>query len=839
MDQNKTHSWMYETLLTISAGFGVALFCLFLLWNYPYFFWHDDYQSQYLPAFYDINRAWQAGEFPLLSPYSWFGGALAGEYQYGVFSVFITACICVVCRLNLSLHLTAAAFSIIHLSVLAAGSFRLARQKQLSVSLAMMVAFVASLNGWMINWGATSWIPALTSFTWLPWAWWAMERSVYSESKGCQRFPNLLSNLAKGILPGIFIYLILTAGWPFTVLMMILLTGWIGIKILWEKQNFIAIVPLFVALIWGIALASPALFMLVEYTSASLRGETASALHYNWIVPFKSLLGLILPAYPTLWNGWDLKQQELRLSIELANGLFPAVMVIASLVRFRKNEIQRNAWKWFLLTVVLMLSSFPSLGMFNHSFRWLPLFHLVLALISAEQMQFWLTENTKMIYHSEVLKQTTLPHIKMFFQKNTGIWAVIIVFIVWNFALKISSPIKPRILVLGMDFFLIALFWTAMEWIMRTRIHIRPWIPLFVVIFALGTTYKHRPENYQHKLTQTSITQWNFRNNLTETRFFDEQIRYYGVCQRKDVSYLGGKNPRIRHSYKIITLTVNPEGKKNPVKILTDGFGEILRIGNTSMFSGIEFINGYTAIFPHGLTRMFGYLSVWSDQTEEAATRVLTMETAPKGLLYWMGVDGLVIGNSMRSEIPTVLNNGWEALIVSDEGVVLHRKHRPTPRIHILETAEFVSSKDEIFRRIIPRTQSDVPLMLYTKDPQWAGKVLNLAPVQFKLLKEKRSKVTLDIEVLGSNQPAVILFSRPWYPGYRAKLDSKTVPVAVFNAIMPAVILPAGVKGQLSLEYRPISWVLGSNIAMVTLFFMVGLGSIWFYKRRTNDRKTL
>src|SRR6516225_2745977 len=40
-------------------------------------FWFDDFQSFYFPASHDIGRAWSSGEVPLLSPYSWFGGALA------------------------------------------------------------------------------------------------------------------------------------------------------------------------------------------------------------------------------------------------------------------------------------------------------------------------------------------------------------------------------------------------------------------------------------------------------------------------------------------------------------------------------------------------------------------------------------------------------------------------------------------------------------------------------------------------------------------------------------------------------------------------------------------
>ena len=173
-------------------------FCLLLLARDPGFFWNDDYQVYHLPGLADVARAWEAGEWPLLSPSSWFGGALAGEYQHGIFSIFSNLVVLVVFNLGLPLPATAAVFSMIHLAVLAAGVFVLARQRGLTEDLATVAAIVASLNGWIISWGATDWVSTLTSFVWVPWAWWALERA-FEKSRGATRF----------LLPGFFFYLIL------------------------------------------------------------------------------------------------------------------------------------------------------------------------------------------------------------------------------------------------------------------------------------------------------------------------------------------------------------------------------------------------------------------------------------------------------------------------------------------------------------------------------------------------------------------------------------------------------------------------------------------------------
>src|SRR4051812_28706696 len=169
-----------NVLGAFSAGLVVTFFCLILLWHDPLVFWNDDYQISILPVFADVARSWNEGHWPLLSPYSWVCSNLAGEFQYGTFSVFLNATVIAIWKLPLSFPQQAAALSITHLIVLGIGGFLLARGRDLPPALSMMVAFVASLNGWIICWGATDWFGALGAFAWLPWAWWGLDRALDS-----------------------------------------------------------------------------------------------------------------------------------------------------------------------------------------------------------------------------------------------------------------------------------------------------------------------------------------------------------------------------------------------------------------------------------------------------------------------------------------------------------------------------------------------------------------------------------------------------------------------------------------------------------------------------------
>ena len=107
-----------EILLgALSAGLLVVVFCLILLWHNPLVFWNDDYELSVLPVFADMARSWSEGHWPILSPYSWVCGNLAGEFQYGTFSLFVNAAVVLIWKFPLAFPQQAAALSIAHLFV--------------------------------------------------------------------------------------------------------------------------------------------------------------------------------------------------------------------------------------------------------------------------------------------------------------------------------------------------------------------------------------------------------------------------------------------------------------------------------------------------------------------------------------------------------------------------------------------------------------------------------------------------------------------------------------------------------------------------------------------------
>lgn len=353
----------------------MVAFCFLLLWHNPLLFWNDDYEISILPVFADVARSWSEGHLPLLSPYSWVCSNLAGEFQYGTFSLFVNSAVVLLWKFPLGFAQQAAALSTVHLFVLGAGSFLLARGRKISTPLAMIVALVGALNGWIICWGATDWFGALGAFAWLPWAWWAMDRAL-DPARTKWRF----------LWPAPFVYLLITGGFPYTVLMLALVAGWLALKSLGQTRRLSSLWPLTLGLALGFGLSAPAWLALFDYVHGSARAEQANpGAHWQWLLPPKALPGFVLPWWTVNWSDFSARAVP-HAAVELACGTVPPLALLAALFFRRGRFVRQMKWELGLLAVVLLIAMLPSANVFRWSFRWLPLLHLTLALIAAEAL---------------------------------------------------------------------------------------------------------------------------------------------------------------------------------------------------------------------------------------------------------------------------------------------------------------------------------------------------------------------------------------------------------------------------------------------------------------------
>src|SRR5436190_1159630 len=474
---------------TIAALIVIA-FSILLLAHDALIFWNDDYEISILPVFADMARAWNHGEIPLLSPFSWVCGNLAGEFQYGVFSVFINGLIVCVWKLPLTFSQQGAAVSTAHLVVLSAGAFLLARGRKISVPLSIFVALVASLNGWIICWGASDWFGALGAFAWLPWAWWAAERALEAE-RSRWRF----------LWPAPFVYLLITGGFPYTVLMLALVLPWLALRWVFEADNIASpprtrpgslaqltrIGPLLAGVTLGLGLAAPACLALLDYVHGSARESLHPSAHWQWLVPWNAWPGLILPSWTVNWSNF-LSRSVPHGATELACGLVPPAALLTGLLVNGRALLKKIGWEMALLLVVFILAMIPTAGVFRWSFRWLPLFHLVLALCAAEALAFFSQK-----------------------QKRLAAFFMLLLVLMLIIGACVLRTRGEHLFPLAWIFLGLALGWLMVESLQLS--FLREWAPAAVVFAALLATYICIPPN-------SGVPKYNLAQSLLEPQRF-------------------------------------------------------------------------------------------------------------------------------------------------------------------------------------------------------------------------------------------------------------------------------------------------------------------------------
>src|SRR6266436_5060618 len=611
MDAPRTRS---TVLGALSAGLVVVFFCLILLWHDPLVFWNDDYELSVLPVFADVARSWSEGHWPILSPYSWVCGNLAGEFQYGVFSVFVNAVIIAVWKFPLTFPQQAAAVSIAHLFALAVGAFLLARDRQFSIPLSIFVALVASLNGWIICWGATDWFGALGAFTWLPWAWWGAARAF-----------DLQRSKWRFLWPAPFVYLVVTGGFPYTVLMLLLLIAWLVIKSLAETRNILSVVPMLFGMALGFGLSAPSWLAILDLVHGSARELQPARAHWQWLVPPAALPGLILPCWTVNWSDFSNRYLP-HAATELACGLVAPAALIAGFLWRGRVLARQIKWELVLLLLVLLLCMIPTAGLFRWSFRWLPFFYLVLAICAAEVLQVRPGSPTPA---TAALGLVVLTAIAMFLLRTTGTYAF---------------PLTWFLLGLA------GIWWLATLWLRDSEF--QKWGPVVITFLAFLATYFCIPTN-------CGVPKYNFSQELLKPAPLDPTRLYMSIYPWAELTYCVANKPE-------------------PV-------GQTLRPGSTSMWAGLHFINGYSPIRAAGVAREFA-ATIHGEINPAVGEYLLNHQAGEGGELALLGVDGIVVAREI--DLVPQPSSEWQLVVSTDEGRVFHRRGAPFARVRSVNSID-------------------------------------------------------------------------------------------------------------------------------------------------------
>lgn len=763
-----------DAMCMLAASALCTTVYLLVWWSKPDDLFWDDFQTQYLPATIEIGRALRAGEWPLLTTRVWFGGSLAGEYQYGVFSPVELFCAWLVAGFHRALFERVALLCGVHIALLAAGAYTLARVRGVGRAASCWVALAASLNGWIFGWGASNWYPAYTSFTWIPWSWAALE---------LLRRPR--ASLSASALAAIPMALVILAGWPFTVAMLTLLVAAFVLAPDRDTPLRDRAVRGGLAFVLAVGLSTPAWWSLFVHGVHTIRAADTSRLHMQWQVPWSAWPGSVVAHWPALWHtytNWGLRSSSL-----LFGGLVPVVGLLVGWRVRGRDFLRAHRTEFALLVVLALLATLPSVLPFRWSFRWLPLWHLVAALTGAAGLESATTAFAKDGSWLARLRE------RLTGTANRG-FAALVLMAPCVFLLAAPGMMPPVVPVHALSLHIerdvgLLVAWMILDAWLESRHVVRALAPIVVATFTLLGALVG-------PLSHTPAPRWPLTDRVFDARPMDVRRRYLFVYTVHDIL-----KSKLDRGFGGVDLA---------------GVGVELKPGNLGLYAGLTTLNGYSPLGLKSLHRVLGLeLHGFVTRSHEPLS-TLARHTGPGRLLDLAGVDGLVLPEHLAARFDGAAS-GWTAVATRPGVVVYHRTITRQP-VTALARALGAGTYDQAARLVDSAPVAPVLLAARVR----TGEELVFGEVQLSNAREERNQTTVDVSVPGTHD-ALLVFARAWYPGFRATLDGRPLEVDTVNLVLPAVRVPARSAGRLVLAYRPVSVRYGAVVSAISCALVVAL----------------
>jgi hypothetical protein len=427
----------------------------------------------------------------------------------------------------------------------------------------------------------------------------------------------------------------------------------------------------------------------------------------------------------------------------------------------------------------LGLAMAPGMGNFRWSFRWLPLFFLSFALLAAHllhalrQAEAETTENS---WPSRLLS-------------SAGLWTMLFVLVVGGVACYRKVDPSWRTISLMLAFTIICLTWGIVELATRPVTRWRAWVPVAVVLVTSTLSYAGARRHLEY-------AQWNWKalKAAIEHHPYSRDVRYLSFHTQDELFH-----PTAIHS----------------------ALPQYLFPGNMPMLLGVEFINGYSTTYLRGQSVLFGmnHIGVLSGYSLAGMTPqvLLERESAPGGLLELLGVDGVVLTDAWSWFEPKLVANGWRLEKTFGKSRVYHRYTTSARHARVLERAMVTGDRTSALEQLQARKEVNDPWCLLTGCGETKPCVTEFAPATIHPRTLNRGSVTVEVNNPDPVHEALIVFPRPWYPGYQATLNGEPLRVEQLTLLLPAVRVPPGAHGVLCLYYLPTALRYGCYVAAASL----------------------
>ena len=169
--------------------------------------------------------------------------------------------------------------------------------------------------------------------------------------------------------------------------------------------------------------------------------------------------------------------------------------------------------------------------------------------------------------------------------------------------------------------------------------------------------------------------------------------------------------------------------------------------------------------------------------------------------------------------------------LVSDSNVYLYRNERALPRAFLVSGYRVADNEPEIAERLKSKTFDPAREVILEKFPSLPNAVFSrsdpareegmIAPRQkATIVKYSPNEVIVDVSV---NSPQFLVLSDQYYPGWKAYLDQKPVPIYKADFVFRAVSIETAGDHSVRFVYDPFSFRFGllvSGLTLVVLAFI-------------------
>ena len=209
-----------------------------------------------------------------------------------------------------------------------------------------------------------------------------------------------------------------------------------------------------------------------------------------------------------------------------------------------------------------------------------------------------------------------------------------------------------------------------------------------------------------------------------------------------------------------------------------------------------------------------------SPYLNRTVTLVLSTSQGASNLWDHAGWGGLRLTPS--PDTPPARPNADQFELVYDGEVVIYRNNNAFPRAFIVHEAEVVSDAEEAIERMKDRGFDPAQVAVIEGSPSPAqlaalteGKSTGGARAEITKYQDERVELSVETE-----RPGLLVLSDTYYPGWKAYVDGKQVPVYPTDVALRSIFVPAG-EHDVEFVYSPGSFNLGLTITIASFAVLV------------------